>query len=438
MACVCFLAVCLGVVGCTTLSNFGKKLTGKDKPPPGQPPSSQTALPAPPDNPGLASTERVPQEVNGVLAGRVLDSYDRRPPPTFIQVVLAQDNRSSKSQPLEVATDSQGYFTIHGLQPGSHYQLIARTRDGEAKLAGTTWATPPNPRLLIYMSGDFATPNTPAAPQPPTVPGQKSPKWPEKSSSTDGSSGENSSGDSNSKPSNSIAPQQRAADIGAPLKTIDTTPNQGASSGAPAQPKPEVRPQDIVDNGQAMLPPVGNIPFQGDASRQDAGPQSSPIPAVATRVPSCVLTGRQLENFALNDLNAQPWEYRNHRGKVVLLDFWGTWCVPCRQAIFHLKTLQENYGPYGLEVVGIAYEEGSLQDQIRKVQGVRDRLGINYRLLLGSEIATCPVKTQFAVSNFPTLILLDANNRIIWRQEGLDAYRLQELDVLIRQQLRVH
>src|SRR5207247_759533 len=93
-------------------------------------------------------------------------------PPTYIQVVPAQDSQGAKSPAVDVATDSQGYFTIQGLQAGQHYQLIARTRD-EPKLAGTTWATPPNPRLLIFVSQDFATTNTPPAPPPPAVPGRK-------------------------------------------------------------------------------------------------------------------------------------------------------------------------------------------------------------------------------------------------------------------------
>ena len=154
------------------------------------------------------------------------------------------------------------------------------------------------------------------------------------------------------------------------------------------------------------------------------------------RVPSCVLTGKQLDNFALFDLSGQPWEYRSHRGRLVLLDFWGTWCVYCLQSMPRLRILQDTYGRDGLEVIGIAYEDGNPQEQARKVASVRDRLQINYRLLLGSDMTTCPVKTQFRVTRFPTLILLDENNRIIWREEGLDDYRFQDLSMLIRQHLR--
>src|SRR5439155_18341708 len=155
-------------VGCGTL---GKKSPLKPKEPPRQP--ADPAGPAPSDGTGSASAERAaPPVLGGLLAGRVLDSYERTPPPTYIQVLSTQDSRDAKNPAMEVATDSQGYFTIQGLQPGQHYQLIARTRD-EPKLAGTTWATPPNPRLLIFVSQDFATANTPAAPPPPAVPGRK-------------------------------------------------------------------------------------------------------------------------------------------------------------------------------------------------------------------------------------------------------------------------
>ena len=75
----------------------------------------------------------------------------------------------------------------------------------------------------------------------------------------------------------------------------------------------------------------------------------------------------------------------------------------------------------------------------REGSGVRDRLRINYRLLLGADTETraCPVRTQFAINAFPTMVLLDENNRIIWKEQGLlDAHKLQDLTMLVQQHLR--
>src|SRR5262249_8905301 len=162
-----------------------------------------------------------------------------------------------------------------------------------------------------------------------------------------------------------------------------------------------------------------------------------PAPDSAAQVPSCVLIGKQLHNFALYGLDARPWEYRQHQGRLVLLVFWETACLPCRAAIPHLKGFQNRYGPSGLEIIAIAYEEGSLQEQIRKLRSVNERLEMNYRLLLGGEVGSCPVRNQFGVNAFPTLVLLDEHNSIVWRQQGLDAYKLQELELQIKFHLRV-
>jgi thiol-disulfide isomerase/thioredoxin len=151
-----------------------------------------------------------------------------------------------------------------------------------------------------------------------------------------------------------------------------------------------------------------------------------------------MLVGDRLDNFALYDLNGQPWEYRQHRGRLVLLDFWETRCLPCQHAIPHLRSLQEAYGQWGLEVVGIAYEEGDFWSQVQKVQQVKGRLGVNYRLLLGSDRPTepCPVRKQFRVRAFPTLFLLE-NDQIIKRWEGLDGEDWKVLELLVRQRLGV-
>jgi thiol-disulfide isomerase/thioredoxin len=393
VACVGVVALCLGLVGCSAFSKRGQGTSGPTGRSGGGPPPADVADRAPPVSPVQRTSGPGP---NGILAGQVLDSYNRRPPPTYIQVISSQDARDPKMARIEVAADGQGYFTIQGLQPGQHYQLIARAKDGDRVLAGSTWATPPDPKVLIRISEDFATDTTPPVPPAPSWPGP--------------AAGDRAATLPPSPP--------KAAELGSPVP--------GADPASP--PGNRVRPEAIA-----------NIPGPGSPAAPTPGLDPSPTPEVPGRVPSCSLVGKQLYNFALHDLTGQPWEYRRHRqGRLVLLDFSGfTWCVHCIQAIPHLNALQKQYGPYGLEVVGIVYEEGSAQEQIRKVERIARSKAVSYKLLLGGGQATCPVRAQFEINRWPTLVLLDENSRVVWRGEGLDGHQMSELDQLIRKKLGV-
>jgi thiol-disulfide isomerase/thioredoxin len=369
--------------------------------------------------------------MNGVLAGQVLDSFNHRPPPTYIQVTDLQTGGQQRGAPIEVATDSQGYFTIQGLQPGHHYELTARSREGTRLLSGTALAIPPNPKLLIHISEDFATGATPPLPPTTTWPGSRptasiQPPVPENPSSA----GER-------------PPQADPTWVPGRDTSRDADPGSVAPAVSPAPPA-VTRPENVAQDPQAdrrkdrtLVTPswVPRNPAPAGPPAPAPQPEAAP-PAGSARVPSCVLTGQTLYNFALYDLNGQPWEYlRDRRGRLVLLDFWETTCVPCVQAMSHLKGWHQRYGPYGLEVIGIAYEEGTPQEQVVKVNRVRIAKQINYRLLMGSDFDTCPVRSQFGVRRFPTLVLLDGNGRIIWRSEGLSKDQALELETLIRQHL---
>src|SRR6266852_5353397 len=140
----------------------------------GKKPASNQAAP-PPSPAGLGAVNgRVdagpPPGWNGILAGQVLDSYNHSPiAATYIQVSEAGEAGKSGA-PIEVATDNRGYFMIQRLQPGHHYQLTARMKQGDRLLAGTVFATPPNPKILIQIIEDFATKHTPDPPGPPRFP----------------------------------------------------------------------------------------------------------------------------------------------------------------------------------------------------------------------------------------------------------------------------
>jgi thiol-disulfide isomerase/thioredoxin len=435
---VTLVAFCLGLTGC---SLFGKHSRNSQAQAGGAAPAdngTKTASVFPPLPPDRSPP---PPGTGGVLAGRVIDSFNRTPPPTYIQITLLGDSGQPAAAPIEVAANALGYFVIPGLQAGKHYQLTARSRDGSHVLAGSSYETPPNPKVLIRISEDLASSTTPPVPPAPAwdptpKPQQGMPApppvWPEEPKTR----------------------TPRPVELGPPVKTFDPGAGQQPApqttvtpAGSPALPAPRL--QDFAE-GQTRADPSRGIPARIPPSLPGIGGASGPAltapaaPSAPAQIPYCQLTGQQLYNFGLYDLNGQPFEFRRSlRGRLVLLDFWGTWCMPCQHAIPHLKGLQQMYGPYGLEVIGIDYEEASssVLEQTQRARRVCTRLGVNYRILLGTDDPAqpprCPVRQQFGITSWPTLVLLDENSRVIWRSEGLDARKAQELEMIIRQRLGI-
>jgi AhpC/TSA family len=222
-----------------------------------------------------------------------------------------------------------------------------------------------------------------------------------------------------------------------PTPPVISIPNQFA-------PKPEKK--ELKDGELPAVPPKGELPSPSvipapkEPAKSEKPPLSdgaqAPDPSAATPTNSCVLVGKRLEDFTLLNLAGNPWQFkRDHKGQVVLLDFWST-----RNDLAHvhqLRDLQTVYGSYGLEVVGIAYEDGTLNEQVRNVRPVRGRYTINYTTILGGPVDTCQVKKQFDVTQFPTLILLDEQGKIIYRADLSEKTQLQELEAEIRKQLGV-
>jgi cytochrome c biogenesis protein CcmG/thiol:disulfide interchange protein DsbE len=82
--------------------------------------------------------------------------------------------------------------------------------------------------------------------------------------------------------------------------------------------------------------------------------------------------------FSLTDLNGQKLNLSIYRGKVVLLDFWATWCGPCRSEIPRFVDLQNKYRDQGLQVIGI-----SLDDDPKPVRGFYQQFKMNYPVAIG-------------------------------------------------------
>jgi thiol-disulfide isomerase/thioredoxin len=211
----------------------------------------------------------------------------------------------------------------------------------------------------------------------------------------------------------------------------------GLAQGEPSQKPPQ--PARIPPKVPPPPPPPSLPPTLPDPNTPKAPPVSAG-PKTLTPVASAVVLGNQVINFALPDAYGAPWEWKaNRKGKVALLDFWRTSCVPCLHAIPELCILQERYGWSGLEVIGIASEpSGSFEQQKDSVARVANLKRTNYRLLLNSGPNQRDLLDKFDVRAFPTLVLVDERGHILWRHEGgLSRSDLDALEQQIKRRLGV-
>lgn len=410
---------------CATLKEKKAEWFGKGTTPKKEAPWFESTPPPPDPIDGPPSARIGRSNPRGVLAGRVIDSFNQQRPGAIIQVQAVEEQ---DAEPMEVAANAEGYFTIQGLEPGRRYRLAARARKGDAVLGGTTIATPPNVVLVIKVSEDLPAPE----------PLSQRPGKPADPKASAGRKAREKAADSREQSwAPDAAPRYlhepdhgQPATVTHPGRTDEGWNDDAATPPASRDRLPPVRPeyQTLGPGMVAHHPPRAELP--GTSGPDSAAPSSARTPGKA----DCVVVGNRLVDFTLPDVSGQPFRFQEQRGKLVLLDFWGTWCTPCMQSLPYLVDLQRRYGPAGLEIIGIAYEQGSEAEKADRVRYVRTRQGLNYKVLLGQG-DDCPVLNRLNIRSFPTLMLVDSRGEVVWRAEGLNARTKAQVEAEIRRRL---
>lgn len=127
--------------------------------------------------------------------------------------------------------------------------------------------------------------------------------------------------------------------------------------------------------------------------------------------------GSKAPEFSLPDVNGKPVKLSDYKGKVVIVDFWATWCPPCRKGIPDLISLQKEFGK-DIVVIGISLDTDTKSDVAPFIKN----MGINYPVAYGNLEVT---QMYGNVEAIPTSFVIDKQGNIVDKHVGLvskDAY----------------
>jgi cytochrome c biogenesis protein CcmG, thiol:disulfide interchange protein DsbE len=132
---------------------------------------------------------------------------------------------------------------------------------------------------------------------------------------------------------------------------------------------------------------------------------------------------RVMPELVMTQLDGGTWRMAEHRGQVVLVNYWATWCGPCWEETPGLVRLSRELGPEGLAVVGVSIDEGGRE----KVKKFVDDFGVTYPVVLPERMA----HVEFGLEGVPTTILVDKQGRVAKSYVGAVRQRDFETDVRV-------
>ncbi|MGF1577861.1 MAG: redoxin domain-containing protein [Gemmataceae bacterium] len=334
--------------------------------------------------------------------------------------------------PITLEVQPEGHFMFYGLKPGTKYKLIATSSAGSRTLVGTTQTTAPHVPVAIRMYPEDGADQGMGFENSQTRRGDRS-------------SSENLDDTRSPQVRGSNPPRRNTADPfenggGQEFQSrrrrgAGTIPGivQGPTNGrrSPIAKTPSSLPEEDFDSESG--------PSRSDSSTRltptqtdDSSSPNYAAPPGTTTVPSCLMDGTRLRNFALTDIYGKTWEWKKNRlGKLVLLSFWRTNSQEGKSQIWNLKTWQSQFGPVGLEVVSIA-----VNDSKYRVARWCSLQQTNFRILLADGPRNA-VPEEFQIGQrYPTLILLDDRGTPLWRSSGrLTETKIDQLERIIQTKL---
>lgn len=143
---------------------------------------------------------------------------------------------------------------------------------------------------------------------------------------------------------------------------------------------------------------------------------------------AAALTPGPAPDFTLRSVGGANLRLKEQRGQVVLLNFWATWCGPCREEMPHLNRLYEKYKASGFLLLGI-----NVDDDVRNAEGTSNRLGLRFPVLLDTGKT---VSRLYNLDTMPSTVLIDRDGRVRYVHLGYRGGYEETYDRQIRELLR--
>lgn len=124
------------------------------------------------------------------------------------------------------------------------------------------------------------------------------------------------------------------------------------------------------------------------------------------------LQGKPAPDFSLTSLDGSTLKLSSYKGKAVLLNFWATWCEPCKVEMPWFVDLQKKYGPQGLQILGVAMDDSGAKD----ISDFAKKMGVNYPIVIGKEA----VGDEYGgLPYLPSTFYIDRDGKVVDRVFGL-------------------